>query len=110
MHARELLAKVRQGAIPNVVLIVGAESFFMSRAVSALRAAVLADGFSGLNEDVLEGRSSTATRVLETARTLPMLASKRFVLVREISGMPAAELDRRWSMPRRSSRASCARS
>jgi DNA polymerase-3 subunit delta len=94
MHARDLIAKVTAGELPRVSVIVGSETFFTSRAVQALRGEALRDDFGGLNQDVLEGRGCSAARVIEAARTLPMLAKQRFVLVREVSAMAAAELDK----------------
>lgn len=94
MHAAELAAAVESGNIPNVVLIVGAEGFFIDRAVTALRKAVAAEGMAGLNEDIFEGRGMSATKIVEAARTLPMLAARRLVLVREVSSLAAAELDK----------------
>jgi DNA polymerase-3 subunit delta len=94
VHAADLVAAVEGGRIPNVALIVGAETFFVDRAVSALRKAVATEGMAGLNEDIFEGRGVSATKVVEAARTLPMLASRRFVLVRDVSALAAPELDK----------------
>ena len=94
VHAQELLTELAAGRIPAVALIVGEERFFVDRALSALRAAVLGQDDIGLNEDVFEGKGTTAARVLDAARTLPMLASRRFVLVRDASGIAPSELDK----------------
>jgi DNA polymerase-3 subunit delta len=94
VHAAELVTAASEGKIPNVVLIVGAESFFIDRAVSALRKAVGEGGMGSLNEDIFEGRSISATKVIEAARTLPMLAARRFVLVRDVSAVNAEGMDK----------------
>ncbi len=94
MHAQQLIMDVAAGRIPKVVVIAGDESFFVSRAVAALRRAVVGDGPSGWNEDIFEGKGVTASRILDAARTLPMLASQRLVLVRELDALAAAELDK----------------
>jgi DNA polymerase-3 subunit delta len=94
VHAADLAAAVDGGSIPSVALIVGAESFFIDRAVRALRKAVATEGMAGLNEDIFEGRGLSATKIVEAARTLPMLAARRLVLVRDVSTLAAAELDK----------------
>ena len=78
MHARELIARVEQGRVPAVAVIVGAERFFVDRAIAALRAAVVGDS-AGFNEDAFEGKGGSAARILDAVRTLPMLASQRLV-------------------------------
>jgi DNA polymerase-3 subunit delta len=94
MHARELIGRVEQGRVPAVAVIVGAERFFVDRAISALRAAVVGDSAPGFNEDSFEGKGGSAARILDAVRTLPMLASQRFVLVRGADALAAAELDK----------------
>src|SRR5262245_33640001 len=81
MHARELVARVEAGQVPVVAVIVGAERFFVDRALGAIRTAVVGET-AGFNEDTFEGKGGSAVRILDAARTLPMLASQRFVLVR----------------------------
>ena len=82
MHVRELLQEAREGRFRPVVLIVGPERWLAAQAVAALRRAVLGEGPSGFNDDRFEvgpGATPMAT-VLSTARTLPMMATARFVL------------------------------
>jgi DNA polymerase-3 subunit delta len=94
VHAQKLIAEVQAGRIPAVVVIAGEESFFVDRAVAALRRAVVGDGPSGWNEDIFEGKGVSASRILDAARTLPMLTGQRLVLVRALDALAAAELDK----------------
>ncbi len=94
MHVHELLQRIEAGTLPTVLVVAGAERFFVDRAVAALRKAVVGDGPSGFNEDVFEGKTSSAARITDAARTLPMLATHRLVLVRDVDAMAAAELDK----------------
>jgi DNA polymerase-3 subunit delta len=94
VHVQQLLSEVEAGRIPPVVVIAGSERFFVDRAVGALRKAIVGDGPTGFNEDIFEGKSCTAARIVDAARTLPMLASQRLVLVREADAIAAAELDK----------------
>ncbi|MGD8860909.1 MAG: DNA polymerase III subunit delta [Myxococcales bacterium] len=94
MHAHEVTSAAEQGRVPDVVVLAGAEGFFVDRAVTALRAAAVERGMESFNEEIFHGKGLPAARVLDAARTLPMMASRRFVLVRGVDGMAAAELDR----------------
>lgn len=94
MDARQLVTSAESGRIPDVSVIVGAERFFIERAVAALRRATVGDEGRGFNDEIFDGKNATGSRVLEAARTLPMLARRRFVLVRDIDLMAAAELER----------------
>ena len=94
MHAQQLIIDVEAGRIPLVAVIVGDESFFVGRAVAALRKAVVGDGPSGWNEDTFEGKGGSASRILDAALTLPMMGAQRFVLVRDLEALATAELDK----------------
>jgi DNA polymerase-3 subunit delta len=59
--------------------------------VRALRAAVLAGGIPGLNQDQLVAGETDVERVLALARTLPMMASRRVVVVRGVERWDAAD-------------------
>jgi DNA polymerase-3 subunit delta len=94
MHVHQLLSQLQAGRIPTVAVIAGGERFFIDRAVAGLRKAALGEGPAGFNEDVFEGKGTTAARILDAARTLPMLASFRLCLVREADALAPAELDK----------------
>jgi DNA polymerase-3 subunit delta len=94
VQVHELLQRIEAGTIPAAVVVTGSERFFVDRAVAALRKAIVGEGPSGFNEDVFEGKSSSAARISDAARTLPMLASHRLVLVRDVDAMATAELDK----------------
>lgn len=93
MDIGDLIHDARRGELGTVHLLVGAERFLVERAVASLRAAAVGDGPTGFNEEVFHGRGLSASSVLSAARTLPMMASRRFVLVRDTEAMAAAELD-----------------
>jgi DNA polymerase-3 subunit delta len=94
VQIHELLSEAEAGRVPPAIVIAGSERFFIDRAVGALRKAVVGEGPRGFNEDIFEGKGVNATRVIDAARTLPMLASQRFVLVRDAEALAPAELDK----------------
>ncbi|MFW6051001.1 MAG: DNA polymerase III subunit delta [Myxococcota bacterium] len=93
MDVGELIDRARCGEVGPAHVLVGTERFLLERAVARVRAAVLGDGPAGFNDDVFHGRGLSASAVLSAARTLPMMAARRLVLVREVDAMAAAELD-----------------
>jgi DNA polymerase-3 subunit delta len=87
----DALKEARSGGVRPVYLIAGEEEFLRTEAVRALRAAALAGGIPGLNEDQLVAGETDVERVLALARTLPMMAPRRVVLVRGVERWDAAD-------------------
>jgi DNA polymerase-3 subunit delta len=78
----QALAEAEKGELRPVYLVAGEEGFLASGVVLALKAATLKGGITGLNEDQYQAGEADVDRVLSTARTLPMMAKRRFVLLR----------------------------
>jgi DNA polymerase-3 subunit delta len=87
----QLIAQASAGAPPPVCVLTGSERLLIDRALSALRKACLGDGPAGFNDDVFQGQGLSAQRVTQAARTLPMMASRRFVLVRNLDAAASEE-------------------
>jgi DNA polymerase-3 subunit delta len=85
--------QVADPELPPVCVITGSERVFVERAVDALRAAVVGDGPRGFNDDLFQGQGLSAQAVIGAARTLPMMAARRLVLVRGVDAMSAGELE-----------------
>jgi DNA polymerase-3 subunit delta len=68
------------------------EPLLVNRAIAALRDASVEPAVRAFNYDVIEGKGATAARVLAAAQTMPMMARRRMVLLREAPAMAAAEL------------------
>lgn len=82
MTPDQALAEASQGQLRPVYLVAGEESYLAASVVSALKAAATQGGVKGLNEDQYQAGEADVDRVLSDARTLPMMAKRRFVLVR----------------------------
>jgi DNA polymerase III subunit delta len=85
------LAPLRSGEPGPLYLITGKERFLVDRAVDLLRERVLDPRTRDFNYDVFHGKDATAQRVLSAARTLPMMARRRLVLIRDADEIKADE-------------------
>ncbi|MGE5180883.1 MAG: DNA polymerase III subunit delta [Acidobacteriota bacterium] len=83
----ELHPLVEQGLEPVYVLH-SEHPILIERAVAAIRDAAVPPAARGFNYDVVEGRPNGA-RIVALCQTLPMMAQRRLVLVRDLSGLPA---------------------
>jgi DNA polymerase-3 subunit delta len=74
----------RRGKLRPVYLLVGEEQYWQSRVQKALREGTVQGGIPGLNEDTFNANETTvsAKAVVSACHTLPMMAQRRFVLVR----------------------------
>ncbi len=93
MSLEELVERARAGAFPPVSVISGSERLLAERAIDALKRAALGGETGGFNCDLFQGGGLSAQTVIHAARTLPMLAERRFVLVRNVDAMASGELD-----------------
>ena len=94
MDLESLFRSCEKGEPPPICVVVGSERFLIDRAVERIRTSTLGDGPAGFNDDVFYGRGLSAVAVTSCARTLPMMAARRFVLVRDADQMGAEELGR----------------
>ena len=90
MTPDELCRQVEAGNVPPIVLVVGAEQYLQNKVVQALRAAALKGSVPGLNEDNFVATETPVDTIISAARTLPMLARKRFVYIRQVERWESA--------------------
>lgn len=83
MTPDELGAALARGQAPASVLLAGDEPLLRDDALAALRRAVLADAPSDFNFDRLVGAQTTPGQLLDALRTLPVMARRRLVWLRE---------------------------
>jgi DNA polymerase-3 subunit delta len=76
------IAQAKKGALLPVYLVTGAEQWLRDQVVAELRAAALGGGVAAFNEDKFTAGEADVDKVISAARTVPMMASRRFVLVR----------------------------
>jgi len=76
-----VLGELRRGEIAPIYCLYGKERFLLGRVLDALRAAVLEPATKDFNHDVLDAKAG-APAIVAAARTLPMMAKRRLVVVR----------------------------
>src|SRR5580765_6748777 len=89
---RELAA----GEIAAVYLVHGEEAFLKEQAAAEIRRSVLGEGSAeeaAWNLTILEAASSSLVEILDAARTLPMLAPRRLVLVKEAEKLREGDVE-----------------
>ncbi len=84
MTPDQALAEAREGKLRPVYLVLGEERHLAAEVVRALREAALAGATPGLNDEQLVAGEVSVDAVLAAARTLPMFAKRRLVLLRSL--------------------------
>jgi len=82
MSPEQAVAEARDGKLRPIYLVAGEERYLSSIVVSELRKAVIGGMDLGLNEDQFDADSADVEAVLSAARTLPMMAARRLVVLR----------------------------
>ena len=80
---RECLAR---GAPRPAYLVIGGEALLRDDAVASLRGAVLGDRPSDFDLDRLDGERLTPAELVDAVRSLPVLAPRRLVILRDPEG------------------------
>jgi DNA polymerase-3 subunit delta len=93
MTAQELYRKLKQGDIPEVIVLCGAESFLLSQASDAVHTAIFGDAHDDFNENRFDAKTDHCQSVIDAAVTLPVFAARRLVVVKDVQLWSAAEID-----------------
>lgn len=95
MTPEQLLDEVRAGTLRPVYVVVGEERLLADRVVAAIREAATKGGVAGFNEDKFTAGEAPIDSILSAAAMVPMMAPRRFVLVRGLDRWEkkAAEAD-----------------
>lgn len=88
----DLFDDVANGDLAPVYVLISEHPLLLSRALTAVRDAAVPEAVRGFNYDAFEGRGASAGQIVAAAQTLPMMAKRRLVVVRDLAAMQAAEL------------------
>jgi DNA polymerase III subunit delta len=87
----EAIAQARSGRLSSIYLVAGEERLLRDRVVEELRKAALGRGMPDFNEDKFTAGEVGVETVIAAARTVPLMANRRFVLVRAAERWDASE-------------------
>lgn len=93
MSLRELQNMIQAGTLPGLILLYGQESYFIETGLQAIRDAVVLPQDRDFNLTLFHGREFKAGQVIEQARTLPMFAERRLVIIKNLHEASADQLD-----------------
>ena len=81
MDRKEFSQLVKAGSVQGAYLFEGVEENIKAATLQSLRKALLPEGMEELNESVMDAPATDA--IIAACETLPFLADKRLVIVRE---------------------------
>jgi DNA polymerase III subunit delta len=87
----QAIEQAKTGQLLSVYLVAGEERLLRDEVVRELRAASLAGGIAAFNEDKFTAGEADVEDIVSAARTVPMMARRRFVLVRGAERWDASE-------------------
>lgn len=93
MTVAELNKAVEKGTIPSLLLLYGEETFLVARVLKRIEQRLVSPQDRDFNLTVLDGRLASATEIIDHARTLPVFASHRLVVVRDSQHLKADTLE-----------------
>lgn len=82
-----IVRDVKAGKIAPVYYLMGEESYYIDKLSDYLVQKLLKPEDQDFNLDVLYGSETSIDKIVERARTYPMMADRRVVLVREAQGL-----------------------
>ncbi|MCA9623088.1 MAG: DNA polymerase III subunit delta, partial [Myxococcales bacterium] len=81
MNPEQAMQQAAAGELRPVYLVLGGETLLVERVVKALKAATDTGGLGGFNEDRFIAGEANVDSVIGAACTMPMMASRRLVVV-----------------------------
>jgi len=88
----DLLAELAAGRLDPMYVLHSEHPILIERVLGAIREATVPPAARGFNYDIVEGKP-TGARIVSLAQTLPMMAQRRLIYVRDLSAMPADEAE-----------------
>lgn len=91
---KQLAFQLDRGEISPLYCLFGEEAFMIDEALVKIREKVLGDGLPDFNLNVFYAADSSVESICDAVETLPMMAQRRLVLVKEAQELSAAEWER----------------
>ena len=88
---KQIISDVRSGVFAPVYLLMGEEPYYPDKACEAIIAAALQDYERDFNQTIFYGLDTDAINVASEARSYPMMADRRLVVLKEAQSMKTLE-------------------
>ena len=93
MTQAELNRALDHGKIPNLLFLYGDETYLRDRVLDRIREILVPSESRDFNFNLYYGKETQAESILDTARTFPVFAAHRLVVVKDAQHLSAAQLD-----------------
>lgn len=94
MQPGELNKAISAGKIPNLLCLYGEEDYFVARALEQIERVVISPEMREFNYQQVYGKELDGSRVYDYARTFPVFARQRLIVIRRIDEASTVELER----------------
>lgn len=94
MTPAELLRAISKNACPNLLLLYGEETYLLEKSLRQLVDALLPVADRDFNFDCFSAREAQVDTMIDQARTFPVFASYRLILIKDAQHLSADSLDR----------------
>jgi DNA polymerase-3 subunit delta len=84
---------LNRGEVPRVLYLFGDEPYIIERGIEGLRKKIIPAHLQDFNRDVYSADEVPASRIVDAARTVPMLNPWRFILVKEADRFTPGDVD-----------------
>ena len=89
-----LSQQLDKGQFGYLYFMHGEETFMIDEALTKLREKILSDGLADFNLNIFYASDCSVEQISDAVETLPMMAQRRLVIVKQAQDFSAAELDR----------------
>jgi len=93
MTYAELKQVVKGGKLPSLLLLYGEEAYFVEEAVRLVCAAAVSPENRDFNVSLFHGRDFKAAELIDQAKTFPVFADRRLVLLKDVHDASADQLE-----------------
>lgn len=94
MTQTELLKNLEKGNILPVYLFCGTEKYLMEEALKKVEGAVVEPATKCFNFSLFQGSDTSAEVIIDAAQSVPMMAKKRLIVVKDADKLSSAETER----------------
>ncbi len=87
MNYMDMFDEIKNDTIGSLYLFHGPEEFVKSEALAQMTAKLVSKDFLDLNYQVIDGTEASGGQIIDACETLPFMSDRRFVLVKDYSGL-----------------------